>query len=528
MSHKEAVETTSSSVSNPAGSAWQRFVAGLYSPVDGASSVFFRICFGGLMAKWAWDYLAIGRVKAFYIEPEFHFTYYGFDWVQPLPGDWMLLHFVVLMVLCVMIAIGCFYRLASLLFAFGFTYVFLLDRTNYQNHYYLISLISWWLPILPLNRMVSVDAWRNPSIASSTIPRWALRVLQFHIFVPYFFGGIAKINADWLVGEPLRTMLLSQSEMPFIGSLFRQEWIVMGLAIAGLLFDLLVVPALLWKRTRVWAFAACIIFHVMNSVIFNIHVFPWLMLAATPIFFPPDWPRRVLGGAALSAKDQTLDVVPVTTARSAFIVLACLYMAFHCVWPLRHHLYPGDASWNERGHYFAWRMMLRGKPVVLGYAIKDRETGEVVDGGVQRFINREQQDRFGRDPEMILHLAHFLGNKYQEVTGHSCSVYALALASLNGRKPELLVDPNVDLLGEPRGFYKREWVLETKEPLQRPAWDVPIDQWRAHVDIPELKFMSKQSVSLDDDAATYTMTREKSKPLDSQGTATDTKVSAEY
>ena len=118
-------------------------LAGLFQPVDGASCVFFRVCFGLLTAKWAWDYLAIGRVREFYIEPAFHFTYYGFDWVQPWPGEGMTLHFVGLIILSLMIAAGCFYRTSTLLFAIGFTYVFLLDRTNYQNHYYLIGLIAW-------------------------------------------------------------------------------------------------------------------------------------------------------------------------------------------------------------------------------------------------------------------------------------------------------------------------------------------------------------------------------------------------
>lgn len=469
---------------------------GLFAQVDGASSVFFRVAFGALMAKWAWDYLAIGRVRSFYIEPAFHFTYYGFDWVKPWPGDGMLLHFVCLLILSLMIAAGFFYRTASFLFALGFTYVFLLDRTNYQNHYYLIGLFAWWLPWLPLNRMVSVDAWRRPSMRSQTVPVWALRVLQFHVFLPYFFGGIAKLTPDWLLGEPLRTMLLSQAEMPYLGILFRQEWAAAVLPLAALLFDLLIVPALIWRKTRAWAFACCLAFHLMNSVVFNIHVFPWFMLVATPIFFSADWPRRLLGGQALQlAKSALQPPTQLSFRRVAFLACLGVYVLFHVTWPLRHHFYPGDASWNERGHYFAWRMMLRGKPVVLGYAIKDLATGKVVDGGVQRFINSEQQDRFGRDPEMILHFAHYLGEEYESITGNRCEVHALAMASLNGRKPELLIDPNVDLLREPRGFYPRAWILEQREPLHRPAWNMPVEEWKEHVAIPELQFMAASNIS---------------------------------
>lgn len=259
-----------------------------FRDLDGASAVFFRIVFGMIMANWAWDYLSLGIVTRIYVEPKFHFTYYLFDWVTPWPGNGMYVHFVGLCLLAVAITCGFLYRLSALAFALGFTYVFLLERTNYQNHYYLIVLISWWLPWLPLNRSVSIDAWLWPNKRSETIPAWVLWVLQFHVGLPYLFGGIAKLNADWLLGEPLTQMLLSKSSLPFLGTVFSMEGIGVALAWGGMLFDLGIVPLLMWKRSRGIAYFLCIIFHLMNSVVFNIHIFPWFMLAATPIFFEPD------------------------------------------------------------------------------------------------------------------------------------------------------------------------------------------------------------------------------------------------
>ena len=475
---------------------WGFKISDAWKPVDGASCVFLRVVFGLLLAKWGWDYLAIGRVRAFYIEPQFNFTYYGFDWVQPLPGNGMVWLFLGLIMLALGIAAGFCYRISTSLFALGFTYFFLLDRTNYQNHYYLIGLISWWLPFMPLNRMVSVDARLWPHLRSETVPSWVLWMLRFHIGLPYFFGGIAKLHPDWMLGEPLSTMLMSQKDLPILGSWLQSEGIGLGLAWMGLLFDLLIVPMLLWRRTRVLGYCLCIPFHLMNSVIFNIHVFPWFMLAATPVFFEPDWPRRVIGGKPLDrsmfqeSPESVTAASPLRWARWAGLGLMLAYAGFHCVWPLRHHLYEGDASWNERGHYFAWRMMLRGKPVVLGYAIKDKVTGQVVDGNVNQFINREQSDRFGRDPEMILHFAHFLGAEYRQTTGHDAEVYALVLASLNGRKPELFIDPNVNLLEHARGFQARPWIMPQVEALRREPWSVPVERWREVVEIPQLKFLA--------------------------------------
>src|SRR5262245_9718547 len=118
----------------PVGSPVSLLLGRLIAPVDIASLIVFRIGFGGLMVWWAWDYLATGRVRFYYIEPRFHFTYYPFDWIRPWPGPGMYLHFLALLILGLGIACGCCYRLASLIFALGFTYFFLIDATNYQNH----------------------------------------------------------------------------------------------------------------------------------------------------------------------------------------------------------------------------------------------------------------------------------------------------------------------------------------------------------------------------------------------------------
>src|SRR5687767_12535448 len=178
----------------------------LLTPVDIASLCFFRIGFGAIMAWWAWDYLTSGRVSFLYIEPRFHFTYYLFDWVRPWPGAGMYLHFLALTLLALAIAFGFYYRLATALFGSGFTYVFLLDKANYQNHYYLVMLLSWTLAILPLHREVSYDAAYRPALRSQSVPTWALYLVRFHIGLPYFFGGVAKLNADWFAGEPIRQM----------------------------------------------------------------------------------------------------------------------------------------------------------------------------------------------------------------------------------------------------------------------------------------------------------------------------------
>ena len=244
--------------------AAKRLVKALLAPVDAASLVAFRISFGLIMAWWCFDELRTGRVYDLYIAPRFHFTCYLFDFVRPWPGAGMTVHFVALLLLALCIAAGFLYRASTVLFALGFTWFFLLDRTNYQNHYYLLMLISWTLALLPLNRCAALDAFTRQVSRSDTVPAWCVWLLRFHIALPYFFGGVAKLHPDWFAGEPLRTHLLSMTWFPTLKPLFTSEATIGIFIWGGLLFDLAIVPLLVWRRTRVAAYVMCVGFHLAN------------------------------------------------------------------------------------------------------------------------------------------------------------------------------------------------------------------------------------------------------------------------
>lgn len=469
-----------------------RLYQAAFDQVDIASVVFFRIAFGIMMASWGWDYLTTGRVTELYIAPQFHFSYSGFEWIKPWPGNGMYYHFLALIALSLAICCGFLYRLSSLLFALGFSLFFLMERTNYQNHYYLIALIAWWLPFLPLNQMVSVDAYlktlRSGAKTSDYTQRWVLWLLQFHVAIPYFFGGIAKVTPDWLVGQPMGMFLSTKSSLPIIGNWMVSPNAGLWMSWGGLVFDLAIVPALLWKRTRTIAYLAAVAFHVTNASLFNIHVFPWFMIVATTLFFDPSWPRRVLGATVIPSKlneDSSVNGKRLWLSR-----LAVLYIGFHLVWPFRHLMYFGDASWHEQGHLFSWRMMLRVKEVALGYALEDPKTGLVANVNHKQFLAIEQSDRFAKDPRLIVQFAEFLAQHFEKELGHRPIVHAVAVASLNGRTPQLLVDPNLDLasvnINRPDTY-----IVPLTEKLKQPIWTEPPEQWGSKVKLPPIEFLEK-------------------------------------
>ncbi len=203
-----------------------------------------------------WRYFSSGEIESLYITPKFHFSYWGFEWVRPWPGIGMYLHFFVMGLLAAAILVGLHYRVCTVLFWLAFTYQFLLDKCLYQNHYYLISLISFLLIFLPAHRAASLDAWLRPAIRSDVVPAWTLWLLRAQIGIPYFFGGIAKLNPDWLRCEPMRQGMAEphRTGIPLIGQWFTQEWMVVLFSYGGLLLDLCIVPLLLWRRTRLIAF----------------------------------------------------------------------------------------------------------------------------------------------------------------------------------------------------------------------------------------------------------------------------------
>ncbi len=501
-----------------------KFLPRLFEPVDAGLLVFFRVAFGLLMAWEVSRYLNSGSngddwITRLFIQPEMLLKYYGFTWVTPFAGDGMFYHFWALGVLAVLIAIGFLYRIAMTLFFVGFTYVFLLDQAAYLNHFYLISLISFLMIFLPLNCAWSVDAWLWPKIRSITAPAWTLWLLRFQVGIAYTYGGIAKLNADWLRGEPMRGWLTERWNHP------PDEMAVTFFAWGGAAFDLLIVPALLWHRTRVPAFLAALFFHFSNDQMFQIGVFPWFMVAGTLMFMPADWvqfaPEPETKKASVGRRKPHDNHEPFAfSSRQKLIAgLLAVWVAFQTLVPFRHWLYPGNVSWTEEGHRFAWHMKLRSKKVDAegdafrltaptrsgttfewtlkrriarekssGLAYVDPETGQnfeedylaftVTDRAgnrielpdpAQEAISEKQLHGITTKPDMLLQYAQFLGRRLQEAGYEPVGVYATVMASLNYRPPQALIDPERNLLEVKRSLVPADWILPLTTPL-KPAW----------------------------------------------------------
>ena len=445
----------------------------LFLPVDGASLAVFRIAFGLVMAWECTRYFSKGWIAPNWIEPSFYFSFWGFDWVRPWGGDGMYWHWRAVGLLGLLVAVGLFYRLSCALLFLSMTYLFLLDKTWYLNHIYLVCLIAFIMIFVPAHRTWSLDAVLSKRVRSASVPTWALWLVRAQIAVVYFGGGIAKLNPDWLRGEPLRQWLAERDDFFFLGRFFNYEWFVYLFAYGGLLLDLLIVPFLLWRRTRLLAFGAVAFFHVMNSQLFNIGIFPWLALGATTIFFAPDWPRRALEWLrwAVVGRRRTLRApLPATSAaapwkRNLLLGFVGVYLLVQVLVPLRHWLYPGNVHWTEEGHRFAWHMKLRDKEMVdFDLFAVDPGTGKREEVIPEEYLTGNQFDEMSTRPDMIRQFADHVADEFEEQGRPRPEVYVRALIQLNDHEPQLMIDPERNLAEVPdRPWAHADWILPLRE-----------------------------------------------------------------
>ena len=454
---------------------WRRLGAALFEPVDISFLVFFRILFGGIMLWETYRYFTHGWIRRYFIETTVNFTYYGFSWVTPWPGSGMYVHFFVLGLAAACVMVGFLYRFAAPVLFLAFTYSFLLDQTRYLNHFYLVCLISFLMCFLPAERAFSVDSLLRRKIRSDVVPAWTLWLLRVQVGIPYFFGGIAKLNSDWVHGgEPMRIWLSPLAKIPAFGHIFASGWVVYSFVIGGLLLDLLVVPLLLWRRTRPFAFAGAVLFNLINAVIFEIGIFPWMMLGALLIYFPPDVLRR-FARAFMSPGEEFLEPSPAPAERSScpslsssqkvVVGLLAAYLVVQIILPLRHYLYPGNVSWTEEGHNFAWHMKLRTKTGEAVFTVTHPETGQAWTIKPEDHLKSHQVMKMSTKPDLILHFAHYLAEQKKREGYENVEVRARVMVSLNGREPQLLIDPNVDLTKKEVTLLPASWIVPLTTPL---------------------------------------------------------------
>ncbi|MDX1639664.1 MAG: HTTM domain-containing protein [Balneolaceae bacterium] len=442
----------------------------------------FRVLFGGIMLVSIIRFAANGWIHELYLQPDYFFTYYGFGWVTP-PGEFgMYLLFILMGLGALGIMLGSFYRVSSAVFFLAFTYVELIDKTNYLNHYYFVSIVSFLLMLVPAHRAFSLDVIRKPELEVGRVPAWTVNIFKLQLGLVYFFAGLAKLNYDWLfLAMPLKLWLPANADLPLIGSLLEYPLTAYAFSWAGALYDLTIVFFLLYRPTRKFAYIAVIGFHLVTGILFQIGMFPYIMILCTLIYFSSAFHEQVLdtlrtigmrlfsGSRGWIGSGGHTETYSVTRMASAGLtVILVLHFALQLLLPMRYLLYPGNLFWNEQGYRFSWRVMLMEKAGHTVFTVRDPETGRQWEVSNWRYLTPNQEKMMSTQPDMILQFAHHLEERYRDEGFGDLEISAESRVTLNGRRSTLMIDPAVDLTEIEQGWGTKEWILPYPE--QQESW----------------------------------------------------------
>jgi hypothetical protein len=437
----------------------------LNTPTNSAPLVVFRLFFGIMMLASIIRFWANGWIEKLYIVPKFFFSYDGFSWIQPLGNFTYVLFFICgLTALC--IAFGFKYRLAIILFFLSFTYIELMDKSTYLNHYYFISVLSFFMIFLPANATFSLDAFINKK-RYVQIPKWTIDGIKLLLGIVYFYAGLTKLNSDWLFrAMPLKIWLPSKYDLPFLGETFmQQEWFHYAMSWSGMFYDLSIPFLLLYKRTRIFAFAVVVFFHVFTRVLFPIGMFPFIMIISTLIFFDANFHQKIINAVQTiysSVKIKTIVVknytFSATTKRIIYPVLG-VFLLFQILIPFRSLVYPGELFWTEEGYRFSWRVMLMEKAGYTNFKIVDLKKGTFFMVDNSDFLTAFQEKQMSHQPDFILEYAHFLGDHFAQQGHKNIGVFTESYVALNGRLSSVFIDPKVDLYQQKESFKHKDWIV---------------------------------------------------------------------
>ena len=445
----------------------------LNSYSQASTLAFFRLAFGLIMVLSLIRFASYGWIEKFYIQPLFHFTYYGFNWVKPI-GNLIYFLFIICGIAAFCVSIGYRYRLAIITFFLSFSYIELIDKTTYLNHYYFISVVSFVLIFLPANAYFSVDAYRNPKIAFEKIPRWTIDILKVLLGIVYFYAGLAKINSDWLFkAMPLKIWLPNNASLPFVGSFFNENWLHFAFSWAGMIYDLSIVFLLLYKRTRIFAFVIVVIFHALTRFLFPIGIFPYVMIVSSLIFFDAGFHQKCLRiisklirlNAAIFDNGK-VKIQNFTIAYKTRLIIIMSFLVTQLLLPFRYLAYPNELFWTEEGFRFSWRVMLMEKAGYTEFTVTDAKTRKTIKVINSQFLTPFQEKQMAFQPDFILEYAHFLRDYYQSIGFNDPEVYVNSYVALNGRLSQKYIDPKINLAKENETLHHKTWILPFNDEIK--------------------------------------------------------------
>lgn len=416
-----------------------KLFAQLNKPVDAINLVAFRFGFGIILFIQLVEYFQAGFVNELIHAPKLNFGYLGLTFITRINPMAMQLMLLTAMAGALAIALGKWHKPASIITFVIYTYFFLLEKSLYNNHIYLIANLLF--VFIFLHPVININYEKSKV---NSVSYWQVALLQFFIVLTYFYGGIAKINPDWFNGEPVTSWLFA-SKFNFLHNYFAVQFFTW----TGLFFDLLVGFAFFIKPLRSIAFISAIVFNISNAILFNdISIFPFFMLWSLLLFVEPSFIRTKLKFLVniLSWFNPKKNEDKLTLA--AFPKWILVFLAFHLLFPFRQFFYKGRADWTGKAQFFSWHMKSQHREVdMLQLYFHHPQTNEKIAVPMRDYLIYEQWYTMAYHPEMLVQFAHFLEKDLKKKAGfNEVKITADCRVKFNGKSSHHVVDTNLNLV----------------------------------------------------------------------------------
>jgi len=425
-----------------------------FKNIDNSPLIVFRIFFGFLIACESFGAILTGWVNNVFITPKFTFSFIGLNWLQPLPGYGMYFYFIFMGLFGIAIMLGYRYRVAILSYTILWSGVYFMQKTSYNNHYYLLLIISFYMIFLPANQYASIDVKQQRVHKQNSMPYWVNLLFIIQVAIVYFYAAIAKFYPDWLNGTFTRILLAETTSNEFFLALFSNKYFYLFIAYAGILFDLLIVPLLLFKKTRTIALVASLIFHLFNAIFLQIGIFPFFALTFSLFFYPPEKIRKLFFKSKPVFNES---VAENHNGKQILLFFLLPFLFIQLLLPLRHHLIEGDVLWTEEGHRLSWRMMLRKRDGFINFKIKNNNTGEMTSYDYHKNLTPKQARNLATKPDFIWQYCQKIKQEYY---GKNISIYIDCKNNINNGEFKTLIDPKQDFVkAKWNYFWHNDWIL---------------------------------------------------------------------
>ncbi|XP_042837802.1 vitamin K-dependent gamma-carboxylase isoform X4 [Panthera tigris] len=460
-------------------SSWGRLVTLLNRPTDPASLAVFRFLFGLLMVLDIPQERGLSSLDRRYLDGLEVCRFPLLDALQPLPLDWMYLVYTIMFLGALGMMLGLCYRISCVLFLLPYWYVFLLDKTSWNNHSYLYGLLAFQLTFMDANHYWSVDGLLNARKRNAHVPLWNYAVLRGQIFIVYFIAGVKKLDADWVEGYSMEYLSRHWLFSPFKLVLSEEMTSLLVVHWCGLLLDLSAGFLLFFDASRSIGLLFVSYFHCMNSQLFSIGMFPYVMLASSPLFCSPEWPRKLVS----HFPERLQELLPLKAAPQPSVscvykrsrakggqkpglrhqlgaAFTLLYLLEQLFLPYSHFLTQGYNNWTNGLYGYSWDMMVHSRShqhVKITY--RDGRTGELgyLNPGVFT-----QSRRWKDHADMLKQYATCLSQLLPKYNVTQPQIYFDIWVSINDRFQQRIFDPRVDIV-------QAAW-----SPFQRTSWLQPL------------------------------------------------------